>query len=177
MKSMGMQPLDEAVDHVRSSRTGAVIVLYSDYQCLYSRVALRELERVERRAAEAVRVAFRHFSLTAIHPHAMAATAAAEAAALQDDLWAMHALLFHRQNALEADYLRRYAAKVGLDIARFDRDRIGPAVLARVQRDIQSGLATGQVTGTPTLLIDGVLHRGSYKADALLKALAAAALA
>ena len=156
-----------------------MIVVYSDYQCLYSRVALRELERVERRAAEAVRVAFRHFPLTAIHPHAMATAAAAEAAAaaLQDDFWAMHALLFHRQNALEDDYLRRYAAKVGLDIARFDRDRIGPAMLARVQRDIQSGLATGQVTATPRLFIDGVLHRGSYKADALLRALAGAALA
>ena len=76
-----------------------MIVVYSDYQCLYSRVALRELERVERRAAEAVRVAFRHFPLTAIHPHAMAAAAEAAAAALQDDFWAMHALLFHRQNA------------------------------------------------------------------------------
>ena len=50
-------------------------------------------------------------------------------------------------------------------------------MLARVQRDIQSGLATGQVTATPTLFIDGVLHRGSYKADALLRALAGAALA
>jgi protein-disulfide isomerase len=167
-----MQPLDEAVDHVRGGRSGRAIVVYGDYQCPYSRVAVRELERVERRSDGAVRVAFRHFPLTHIHPHALAAAAAAEAAALQEQFWAMHALLFHRQNALEEDYLRRYAGKLGLDVARFDRDRTGPTVLARVQRDVRSGRATGQVTGTPTLFLDGVVHRGSYKAAALMETLA-----
>ena len=88
-----MQPLDQAVDHVRGGPTGPVIVVYGDYQCPYSRVAFRELERVERRCEGAVRVAFRHFPLTDIHPHALAAAAAAEAAALQGQFWAMHALL------------------------------------------------------------------------------------
>ena len=168
-----MQPLDEAVDHVRGGRTGPAIVVYGDYQCPYSRLAARELERVERRCGEAVRVAFRHFPLAHIHPHALAAAAAAEAAAVQGQFWAMHALLFHRQNALEDDYLRRYATKLGLDVPRFDHDRTGPEVLARVQRDVQSGRTTGQVRGTPTLFVDGVVHRGSYKAAALMETLAA----
>ena len=167
-----MQPLDEAVDHVRGGRTGPALVVYGDYQCPHSRVAARELERVERRFEGAVRTAFRHFPLTHIHPHAMAAAAAAEAAALQEQFWAMHALLFHRQNALGDDYLRRYAGKLGLDVARFDRDRTGPAVVARVERDLRSGRATGQVNGTPTLFVDGVVHRGSYKAAALADTLA-----
>jgi protein-disulfide isomerase len=124
-------------------------------------VAFREIERVQRGTGNAVRFVFRHFPLTELHPHALAAAAAAEAAALQDQFWTMHALLFHRQNALANDYLRRYAAKLGLDGVRFDRDRTGPAVLERVRRDVRSGSATGQVTGTPTLFIDGVVHRGS----------------
>jgi hypothetical protein len=33
-------------------------------------------------------------------------------------------------------------------------------------------LASGQVLGTPTLFIDGVVHRGSYDAATLLRALA-----
>jgi hypothetical protein len=72
----------------------------------------------------------------------------------------MHALLFHRQNALADDCLRWYAAKLGLDVARFDRDRTGRPVLERVRRDVRSGSATGQLTGTPTLFIGGVVHRG-----------------
>ena len=74
-----------------------------------------------------IRFAFRHFPLDEIHPHALAAAAAAEAAALQDRFWDMHELLFHRQKALEDDDLRRYAAELGLDVARFDQDRSGAA--------------------------------------------------
>jgi protein-disulfide isomerase len=85
----------------------------------------------------------------------------------------MHELLFHGQNALEDDDLRRYAAELELDIARFDSDRTSAAVLARVDRDIESGIATGEVRGTPTLFIDGVVHRGGYGAEALLAAVAA----
>jgi protein-disulfide isomerase len=38
--------------------------------------------------------------------------------------------------------------------------------------DIDSGLASGQVLGTPTLFIDGILHRGGYDPPTLLAALA-----
>jgi hypothetical protein len=47
-----MEPLDQAVDHVRGSRTGRLIVEYGDYECPYSRQAFREIERVERRLRE-----------------------------------------------------------------------------------------------------------------------------
>ena len=167
-----MEPLDEAVDHVRGGPDGRLIVEYGDYECPYSRRAFREIQQVERRLGEGVRFAFRHFPLTEIHPHALAAAAAAEAAALQDRFWNMHELLFHRQRALEDDDLRRYAAELELDVALFDGDRTGAAVLGRIGRDVQSALATGEVQGTPTLFIDGVVHRGSYDAGTLWEALA-----
>jgi protein-disulfide isomerase len=167
-----MDPLDDAVDHVRGGSAGRLIVEYGDYECPYSRQAFREIERVEQRLGDGVRFAFRHFPLTEIHPHALAAAAAAEAAALQDRFWKMHELLFHRQTALEDDDLRRYAAELGLDVARFDNERTGAAVLGRVGRDVESGMASGEVQGTPTLFIDGVVHRGGYDAATLLEALA-----
>src|SRR6478736_4718243 len=105
-----MDPLGPAVDHVRGPTAGRLILEYGDYECPYSRRAFREIERVEQRLGEGVRFAFRHFPLTEIHPHAFAAAAAAEAAALQDQFWKMHDLLFRRQQALTDDDLRRYAA-------------------------------------------------------------------
>jgi len=84
----------------------------------------------------------------------------------------MTEVLFHRQTALEDQDLRSYAAELELDVKLFDSDRRSAAVLRRVGRDVESGLATGQVTGTPTLFIDGVVHRGSYAAADLLEALA-----
>jgi protein-disulfide isomerase len=167
----GIGPLD-AVDHVRGGSGGRLIVEYGDYECPYSRQAFRAIERVERRLGEGVRFAFRHFPLTEIHPHALAAAAAAEAAALQDRFWAMHELLFHRQTALEDDDLLLYAAELELDVALFDSDRTGAAVLARVRRDVQSGMASGEVRGTPTLFIDGVVHRGGYDVAAMMEAIA-----
>jgi protein-disulfide isomerase len=166
-----MEPLDDAVDHVRGSSAGRLIVEYGDYECPYSREAFRKIARVERSLDDGLRFAFRHFPLTEIHPHALAASAAAEAAALQDRFWEMHELLFRRQDALTDDDLRRYAAELELDGVRFDSDRTGAAVLGRVRRDVESGLASGEVRGTPTLFIDGVVHRGGYDTDALVKAL------
>jgi protein-disulfide isomerase len=103
--------------------------------------------------------------------HALAAAAAAEAAALQGRFWDMHELLFHRQHALEDDDLLRNAAQLEVDLARFDHDRTGAAVLDRIRRDIESGIASGEVLGTPTLFIDGVVHLGGYDAATLMEAL------
>jgi hypothetical protein len=38
--------------------------------------------------------------------------------------------------------------------------------------DVESGLASGEVRGTPTLFIDGVVHLGGYNAASLTRALA-----
>ena len=167
-----LAPLDEKVDHVRGSPAGRLIIEYGDYECPYSRQAYHAIERVERQLGGNLRFAFRHFPLTSIHPHALAAAAAAEAAARQGQFWEMHELLFHRQKALEDADLLGYAAGLGLAVAAFDRDRTSSAVADRIRRDVDSGLASGQVLGTPTLFIDGVVHRGGYDPPALLAALA-----
>jgi predicted DsbA family dithiol-disulfide isomerase len=85
----------------------------------------------------------------------------------------MHELLFDRQRALADDDLQRYADQLGLDVGRFDQDRFSPDVLRRIRRDVESGLGSGEVRGTPTLFIDGVVHLGGYDAATLLEALAA----
>jgi len=171
-RELTLPPLDEKVDHVRGSATGRLIIEYGDYECPYSRQAFHAISQVEQQLAGNMRFAFRHFPLTSIHPHAFAAATAAEAAAAQGRFWDMHDLLFHRQKALEDGDLLAYAAELGLDLTAFERDRAGSTVAARIRRDVDSGLASGQVLGTPTLFIDGVVYRGGYDPPALLAALA-----
>jgi protein-disulfide isomerase len=171
-RELALAPLDEKADHVRGSPAGHLIIEYGDYECPYSRQAFHAIEQVEQQLGGNMRFAFRHFPLTGIHPHALAAAAAAEAAALQDRFWDMHELLFHRQKALGDGDLRGYAAQLGLDVAAFDRDRASNEVVDRIRRDVGSGLASGQVVGTPTLFIDGVVYRGGYDPPTLLAALA-----
>jgi NhaA family Na+:H+ antiporter len=167
-----VEPLDDMVDHVRGPTAGRLVLEYGDYECPYSRQAFREIERVERQLSGGIRFAFRHFPLVEIHPHAFAAAAAAEAAALQGRFWDMHELLFARQRALEDDDLQRYATRLELDVARFDQDRFSPDVLRRIRRDVESGTASGEVRGTPTLFIDGVVHLGGYDLATLMETLA-----
>jgi protein-disulfide isomerase len=171
-RELALAPLEEKVDHVRGPSAGHLIIEYGDYECPYSRQAFHAIGQVEQQLGGNMRFAFRHFPLTGIHPHALAAAAAAEAAARQGLFWDMHELLFHRQKALEDGDLRGYAAQLGLDLAAFDRDRPSTAVADRIRRDVDSGLASGQVLGTPTLFIDGVVHRGGYDPPTLLAALA-----
>jgi predicted DsbA family dithiol-disulfide isomerase len=80
-------------------------------------------------------------------------------------------MLFHRQRALEDDDLRRYATGLGLDLAFFDHDRASDVVLERIRRDVDSGIASGEVRGTPTLFVDGVVHQGGYDPATLLRTL------
>ena len=166
-----IEPLDEQVDHVRGAPHAPLILEYGDYECPYSRAAYREIEKVEHQLPGGVRFAFRHFPLNQIHPHAATAAAATEAAALQGHFWEMHDVLYHRQKALEDAHLLAYAAELGLDVERFNRDRASDPVLRRVARDMSSGIASGQVLGTPTLFIDGVLYSGGYDASSLIEAL------
>jgi protein-disulfide isomerase len=167
----GLAPIDEEVDHARGPTAGRVILEYGDYECPYSRLAFRAIERVEQELSGRVRFAFRHFPLVHIHPHAFGAAAAAEAAAMQDRFWAMHELLFHRRKALEDDDLRDYADQLSLDVARFDHDRVGPDVRRRIRRDVETGLTSSEVRGTPALFIDGVVYVGRYDAASLTEAL------
>jgi protein-disulfide isomerase len=171
-RQLALAPLDEKVDHVRGAPAGHLIIEYGDYECPYSRQAFHVIEQVEQQLGGNVRFAFRHFPLTGIHPHALAAAAAAEAAARQGRFWDMHELLYRRQKALEDGDLRGYAAQLGLNMAVFERDQASSAVADRIRRDVDSGLASGQVVGTPTLFIDGVIHRGGYDPPTLLAALA-----
>jgi protein-disulfide isomerase len=173
-RQLALAPVDQQIDHVRGSPAGRLIIEYGDYECPYSRQAFRAIQQVEQQLGGNMRFAFRHFPLTSIHPHALAAAAAAEAGALQDRFWDMHELLFHRQKALEDSNLLGYAAQLDLDVAAFDRDRASTAVAARIRRDVDSGMASGQVLGTPTLFIDGIVHRRGYDPPTLLAALAPA---
>lgn len=158
----------DARDHVRGS-VGPTLLIYGDYECPYTRLAYRSVQSLE---ADGVpfRFVFRHFPLVEIHPHALTAAEASEAAAAQGRFWPMHDLLFRRQRALERPDLERYADDIGLDVERFRQELDAHVHLERVEADRSSALAAG-ATGTPTIFVDGLPYRGSYEREELRRAL------
>jgi protein-disulfide isomerase len=167
-------PVDLDRDHWRGgARAPVTLVEYGDYECPYSRMAFRNIRRLEQQLAGQLRFVFRHLPLTRIHPHALAAAHLAEAAALQGRFWPMHQLLFGHQRALEDADLWSYADQLGLDRHRLAADLDGKTVWQRVQADADSALESG-AQGTPTLFINGRRHLAGYDQATLGAALAAA---
>ena len=159
----------EARDHVRGSR-GPTLLMFGDYECPYTRIAYRSVQFLE---ADGVpfRFVFRHFPLVEIHPRALAAAEASEAAAAQARFWPMHDLLFRRQKGLERADLERYATEIGLDVEQFRRELEAHVHLYQVEADRSSALATG-AAGTPTIFVDGLPYHGSFERPELRRALA-----
>jgi protein-disulfide isomerase len=165
-------PISEE-DHAQGPADAPItLVQYGDYECPYTRLSRHSVHQLQREFADRLRFVFRHFPLEEIHPHARAASVAAEAAAQQTDFWTMHEYLFERQKALEEADLRRYAAELGLDSNQFDRDRTSPEVADRIDRDLASGERSG-VAGTPTFYVNGIRHDGGYDLESLRSAIQA----
>jgi len=162
-------------DHALGDADAPVtLVEYGDYECPHCGAAHPIVKRALRKLGAEVRFVFRNFPLGQIHPHAVEAAEAAEAAGLQGEFWRMHDHLFEHQDALEREDLMGYAKKFGLDSARFARDLDSDAIEDRVRSDFASGARSG-VNGTPTFFIDGERFDESWDEDSLVAALRGAA--
>ncbi|MFC8923538.1 DsbA family protein [Cellulosimicrobium sp. NPDC057127] len=147
------------------------IVEFGDLECPYCAAAAPVLRDVVASSGGRVRLVFRHFPLFEIHPHALTAALAAEAAGAQGRFWEMHALLFAHQDRLDDAGLAERAEELGLDGSSVVGDA-AQAFAGAVQRDYADALAAG-VQGTPTLFVDGVRYRGKVTRDGLEAAVAA----
>ncbi len=130
------------------------IVEFSDFECPYCARLLPTLEQVKRQYAGKVRVVYRHYPLTGIHPNAWKAAEAVLCADEQGRFWELHDLMFAEQGALTVGDLRAKAARLELDAEAFirclDSGRHYDAVLA----DVRAGDAAG-VSGTPAMFVNG----------------------
>ncbi len=101
-----------------------------------------------------VKFVFKQFPLTSIHQNAMNAARAALAAQKQGKFWEMHDKLFANQKALQVGDLKEYAKQIGLDTKKFDADMGSSDLQKQIDQEIQLA-ETSQVTGTPTLFVNG----------------------
>jgi NhaA family Na+:H+ antiporter len=163
-------PLDSR-DHV-AGRPGAPyeLVMYGDFECPYCAAAQSILARVRSRLGDDLRFAFRHLPLEQVHPHALHAAQAAEAAAAQGAFWEMHDALYAARGRLEDADLVAHARGLGLDADRVAAELSTEAHAARIQRDAASAAAM-EVSSTPAFFVNGVLHTDTYDAGSLVAAL------
>jgi protein-disulfide isomerase len=161
--SVPVVPADHALG---ASNAAATVVEYGDFECPNCKQAAPVVKHLLTRFAGRIRLVYRHFPLEEVHPHALHAALAAEAAGAQRKFWQMHDLLFENQSHLKEAQLRRYAQLIDLDMARYDADMIDQVYLQRVREHIESGQQSG-VRATPTFFINGVIHDVSFGVQSL----------
>ena len=147
-----------------------VLVTYADFECPHCALVHPVVMEVARELRDSLRLVYRHFPLTDLHPHAQRAAEAAEAAAKQGRFWEMASQLFAHQDQLEDEFLLRYAKKSSVDAKRVSKELESGVHAARVRSDYLGGLRSG-VQGTPSLFINGERYEGAFHLDALVGAL------
>jgi protein-disulfide isomerase len=146
--------------HIRGSAAAAVTVVeYGDYECppcgTYEPIVTKVLQEF----AGKVKLEFHHFPLTTIHPNALLAATAAEAAADQGRYWEMHDILFASRSkwSKAADAEMQFiamASQIGLDSTAFAKSLRSPETQQRVRDDMARGRDL-QVEATPTFFLNG----------------------
>jgi protein-disulfide isomerase len=158
-------------DHAQGPATAAVtLVQYGDFECPYTRLSTHVVQAIQQQLGAQLRFVFRNFPLTEIHPHALHAALAAEAAAAQGRFWEMHDHIFHHQHTLEDADLENMAQAVGLDMLEYARVVTEPGTFQHIEADVEGGERSG-VQGTPTFFINGILYQGDWTKEDLLTAL------
>lgn len=132
---------------------------FGDLQCPPCAALHPELEKIEKEYGARVRLIYRHFPLTQMHPYALEAAQAAEAAGEQGKFWEMHDWMYREQQSWSTapnarQMFLQQAQNMGLNVEKFRQDMNSAESKQRIIQDYNRGMSLG-VTGTPTLFING----------------------
>ncbi len=149
-----------------------LLVEFSDFQCPYCASARKTLKVFADKYPDRIKLVYRHFPLTQIHDEALPAAKAAWAAQQQGKFWEYHDALFDQQKSLNEAAFTAIAKTLGLDLAKFDRDRKSPQAAQAIEADQKLGESIG-IEGTPFMIFNGEPLSGAVPVSELDKRLTA----
>ena len=146
---LGNSPENLHVKGAPLSEAEVILIEFSDFECPacagFSYVGAGLTEKYQNLA-----LVYRHFPLSTIHPMALLAARASEAAAEQGKFWEYHDILFFNQDAFSKEDFKRYARESGLNLDQFNAYIDSQESLDKVNTDIQLADRLG-LTSTPTI--------------------------
>ena len=157
-----LRPAVNSNDHIQGDINAPIeLVQYGDYQCPHCGRAYPIIKNIQKKLGHNLKFVFRNFPLSEIHPNAINAAVAAEAASAQNKFWEMHDIIYENQQHLSDVDLVRYAVKIGLDPEQFEADFEAPQYLEKTESDFESGVRSG-VNGTPSFFINGEKYEDDW---------------
>lgn len=140
------------------------IVEFADFECPFCGGFYPTLKLVEKNYADKVRLVYRQFPLTTIHPNAQKAAEASLCANDQRKFWEFYDALFSDQSRLDIPSLKQRAQTLGLNTATFNTCLDSGSQAATIQKDRDEAQKIG-VNSTPTVFINGRLLGGRSYAE------------
>jgi protein-disulfide isomerase len=143
------------------------IVEFSDFECPHCRELYRTLKTLEPLYPQ-VRVVFKDFPLTQIHPWTETASIGARCAYTQspDAFWQIHDAIFENQDLISTENvwekITEFARSAGLDTDAFKACMSAPEAQKAVDANRADGIAVG-VTSTPTVFVNGRMLIGGER--------------
>ena len=147
-------------DHVRGAKEGKVtLVEFGDFQCPACASYESIVRQLQADNKDVLTFSFRHFPLMQMHPNALIASKAAEAAALQGKFWEMHDILYDKQSEWSSapqalELFKIYANTLDLNVAKFAKDIESKEIESKILAELREGTQLG-VRGTPTFFVNG----------------------
>jgi len=146
--------------HFRGPETAAItLVEFGDYQCPSCGAYHPVVKELLNRYPQQVRLAFHHYPLISVHPTAMAAALAVEAAGEQGRYWEMHDLVFEHQQEWSANpnpesQFLALASRIGLNANAFMQATRSPHLQDRILQDVVRA-REANIDAVPTFFING----------------------
>ena len=148
-----------SADHILGATSTPIeLVEYGDFQCPACSAYFPIVERLMNESSTTVHLVFRNFPLPQ-HTNAIPAALAAESAGVQGKYWEMFDMLYTNQtewaeSPSASTTFAGYAQKLGLDMTKFNASLSDPAILAKINSDLDEGTKIG-IDQTPTFFING----------------------
>lgn len=146
--------------HIKGNPEAKVtLVEYSDFQCPACGQFYPHVKDLMEEFGDSLRFEYRHFPLKNIHPQAVPAARAAEAAGVQGKFWEMHDKLFENQpiwskGANPGAYFVQYAEEIGIDADVFKRQQGAALINEAIDKSFNDAVSQ-DFTSTPTFLLNG----------------------
>ncbi len=149
-------------DRVYGSADQKVILIeYGDFQCPACGKLYPAVKEIKDTYKDKLTFIFRNLPLTNIHPNALAAATAAEAAGQQGKFFEMHDQLYENQQAWQSagvnersGFFEQYASSVGLNLDQFKKDLTNSDISDKIKRD-RAMAKTFNANSTPTFILNG----------------------
>lgn len=161
-------------DYVLGSASSSVVLVeFTDMECPACAAYHPLLKSVTDGFGDKIAFVQRHFPLIQIHPHAVFAARAVEAAGVQGKYHEMTGLLYANQGAWRTgdrsveNYIS-YAEQLGLDVDQFRKDVNSDTVAAKVETQRQEAIALG-IDSTPSFFLNGEQISGMQSSEDFAK--------